>query len=165
MFRKSSASANARRAPSPAPKESYTGAKLVPSVIASDFNLLGNIISEGTIDFDGKIDGNIHCHTLVIRKHAVIGGEVTAEIVHVYGRVKGLIRARQVSLFSSAIVEGVVMHQSLAIADGAVIDGSIKRTDKAPSDMSLMDGLEDAYGAPTQFLEGFRLLESTEPVS
>lgn len=145
-----------------AKSDKTTVRKEIPSVIAKDFNLLGNIISDGMIDFDGKIDGNIQCATLIVRKNGVVNGEVTADSVQVHGRIKGLVRAKHVSLFASAVVEGVIMHQTISIADGAVIDGSIKRTDKSPSDMVLLPDYQDdtSSGGNTRFLEGFKLIAS-----
>ncbi|MEJ0009310.1 MAG: polymer-forming cytoskeletal protein [Alphaproteobacteria bacterium] len=46
-------------------------------------NVLGNIISEGMLDIDGKIDGNVRCHTVSIRENGQVRGDVIAEIVYV----------------------------------------------------------------------------------
>lgn len=104
--------------------------KLTPSVISSNINILGNIISDGMIDFDGSIDGNIYCHNLIVRQNARINGEVKADTVQISGRVFGTIRARVVTLHRSAHVEGVVMHEQLTVEDGATVDGKLKKTAK-----------------------------------
>lgn len=103
---------------------------MIPSVITSDVNVLGNIVSDGNMDFDGTLNGNIRCSMLTIRANGSIKGEVVAGTVLVYGRVKGLIRAKNVQLFSTCNVEGIIMHETIAIEDGAFIDGKFKRTDK-----------------------------------
>ena len=36
-------------------------------IITKDMNILGNIVSDGNIDFNGTIQGNIRCNTLTIR--------------------------------------------------------------------------------------------------
>jgi cytoskeletal protein CcmA (bactofilin family) len=51
--------------------------------------------------------------------------------VHIYGQVKGLVKARDVHLYASCKVEGTIMHELLSIEDGAFVDGKFKRTDKA----------------------------------
>jgi len=104
--------------------------ELLPSVITSDVNLLGNIVSDGNIDFDGTLNGNIRCNILTIRTNGSIKGEVAANTVMVYGRIKGLIRAKNIQLFSTCNVEGIIMHETVAIEDGAFIDAKFKRTDK-----------------------------------
>ena len=101
-----------------------------PSVIAGDMHVLGNIVSDGVLDIDGKIDGNVRCHTVSIRENGYVKGDVIAELVHVHGAIEGLIKATTVTLYASAKVTGTVMHESLTIEDGAFIDGKLKRTDK-----------------------------------
>jgi cytoskeletal protein CcmA (bactofilin family) len=101
-----------------------------PTIIAADVNLLGNVISEGTMDIDGRIEGNVRCKSLTIRKNGVIKGDVFADAVHVYGRVEGVIKSKDVHLYASCHVEGVIMHESLTIEDGAFVDGQFKRAGK-----------------------------------
>lgn len=101
-----------------------------PSLITQDMNIIGNIVSEGNIDFEGIINGNIRCNTLTIRAGGCVKGEIVATNLLVYGKVKGLIRAKNVHLFASCNVEGIIMHETIAIEDGAFVDGKFKRTDK-----------------------------------
>ncbi len=102
----------------------------VPSVFSRDMSVLGTIVSEGAIDFSGTMDGNIRCQSLTIRVDGNVSGEVDAESVFIYGRVKGNVRARDVHLFSTCHIEGIIMHETLSIEDGAFIDGSCKRMDR-----------------------------------
>jgi cytoskeletal protein CcmA (bactofilin family) len=104
--------------------------KSPPSVIACDVNILGNIISDGVLDIDGRVDGNIKCPSVTIRKNARINGDITADSVQVFGEVNGTIKAKEVSLFATCRVEGVIIHESLTIEDGANVDGQFKRMDK-----------------------------------
>jgi cytoskeletal protein CcmA (bactofilin family) len=108
------------------------GREKSPSIIAADLHVLGNITSEGQLDFAGSINGNIQCQTLTVRAQGVVNGEVVADTVIVYGRINGLIRARHVHLHSTSHIEGIVMHESITIEDGAYIDGKCKRSDKLP---------------------------------
>lgn len=131
------------------------------SVIAKDINLLGNIISEGIIDFDGTLNGNIHCHTLTIRAEGTVKGEITADHVFVYGTVKGLIRAKSVQLLSGCNVEGIIMHETLLIEDGAMVDGKFKRADKDSkpdeSDSDTSSTFEEST-TENRMLENIRLI-------
>lgn len=131
MFGKSSGrSFTAPATPRPAPGSVLGKKGMQPSVIAADLNVLGNIISDGVIDVDGKVHGNIRCHTVSLRENGRIQGDIAAEIVHVYGTVEGTIKAKSVMLYASARVSGTIMHESLSIEDGAFVDGKFKRTDK-----------------------------------
>ena len=111
----------------------------VPSLISSDMSILGNLVGEGVIDIDGNIEGNIKCHSVTVRKNGFIKGDLVAEEVFVYGRIQGLIKARNVQFMQGCHVEGVIMHESLTIEDGAFVDGRYKRTDKLILDDPLSD--------------------------
>ncbi|MDX2112770.1 MAG: polymer-forming cytoskeletal protein [Alphaproteobacteria bacterium] len=153
MFRKNSK-------PTRPSSASASGKALVPTIISRDLHMLGNIVHEdGTIDMDGTLDGNLRCRCLTVRPNGVIQGEVQADQVHVYGRVNGLIRAKQVSLFAGCHIEGIVMHEQLSIEDGAFIDGKLKRLDKSAAPASLMLELPEAEEEkPVKMLENIRLI-------
>lgn len=119
------------------------------SVIVEDTHILGTLISDGSIDFNGTIDGNIRCNGLTVRKNARIKGDITADTLHVYGKINGLIRAKQVNLYKDCHVEGVIMHEGLTIEDGAFMDGKCKRTDKPVHDIEEMPEPENAAQVTT----------------
>lgn len=120
-------------------KESRSGGanrRVPPSIISSDMNVLGNLITEGTVDIDGKLEGNVQSHFVTVRGNGVIHGDIFAHRAHIYGKVKGTIRAAEVHLFNNCHVEGTVMHEMLSVEDGAFVDGSFKRTDRvAPMEL------------------------------
>jgi cytoskeletal protein CcmA (bactofilin family) len=133
----------------------------VPSIVGKDFNVLGNIISDGTIDFDGTIHGNIRCHTLNVRKNGHVTGEIVANDVFVYGKVKGIIRAKNVYLYNGSRIDGIVMHETIAIEDGAFLDGKLKRTDKVETDVeSSFEDFEELTAGDIRVLDKFKLIGS-----
>ncbi|MDE3016778.1 MAG: polymer-forming cytoskeletal protein [Pseudomonadota bacterium] len=132
------------------------------SLITQDMNILGNIIGEGMIDFDGTIDGNIRCGSLTLRANGSIKGEVVANAVSIYGKVRGLIRAKTVHLYASANVEGIIMHEAITIEDGALVDGKFKRTNRVQTEGDAGDFSFDdenaASGDDIKMLENIRLI-------
>lgn len=110
---------------------------LTPSVIASGMQVLGNIVSDGVVDIEGRIDGNVRGQLVTIRPDGVVRGDVVADTLNVYGTVEGLIKARTVNLYSEARVSGTIMHETIAIEDGALVDGKFKRTDRLSFDEML----------------------------
>ena len=131
------------------------------SLITQDMNILGNIVGEGTIDFDGTLDGNIRCGSLTLRANGSIKGEIVANSVAVYGKVRGIIRAKNVHFYASANVEGTIMHEAITIEDGALVDGKFKRTNRVQtedeiSDFSFND--EEASDDELKVLENIRLI-------
>jgi len=105
--------------------------KAAPSIISCDMDLLGNIISDGVVDIDGRIEGNIKAEQITIRENGRIMGDVYADTVHVYGKIIGIIKAKDVHLHASCHVEGTIMHETLSVEDGAYVDGKFKRTDRS----------------------------------
>lgn len=116
------------------PSPRATARSKSPSVISADMFVLGNIASDGFVDLEGKIDGNVRCKEAVIRADGIINGDMVAESVRIYGSVRGLVKAKSVTLYSSAKIEGVIMHESLSVEDGATVDGKFKRMDKMAMD-------------------------------
>ena len=129
----------------------------VPSVISADLNILGTVVSEGVIDFSGTMDGNVRCQSLTVRADGKISGEVHAESVFIYGNIKGIIRAREVHLFSTCHIEGIIMHETISIEDGAFIDGTCKRSDRMPT-MESVDAPQDT--STVEILENLRLMSA-----
>ena len=66
-----------------------------PSILSSDLVLTGSIVSEGEIQLDGQVDGDVRAGSLIIGEDASVSGEVFAETVVVRGKVSGSVRARE----------------------------------------------------------------------
>ena len=81
------------------------------------------MVSQGEVQVDGEIDGNISCQMLTIGEGARISGEVTAEVVKVHGELNGKINAPTVTISRTAKVTGDVIHDSLGIEVGAYFEG------------------------------------------
>jgi len=99
-----------------------------PSILSADLTVTGSIVSDGEVQLDGTVEGDVRASSLTIGEEATVKGEVIAENVVVRGRVEGSVRARQVQLAATARVEGDVVHASLAIESGAYFDGHCKRS-------------------------------------
>ncbi|MBI4183812.1 MAG: polymer-forming cytoskeletal protein [Proteobacteria bacterium] len=98
-----------------------------PSIISADMRITGDLVSEGEIQVDGTVDGDIKCERLTIGENASVTGEVVAEDVTILGTVTGQIRARAVLLAKTSRVSGDVVHDTLAIESGAYIEGYCRR--------------------------------------
>ena len=104
-------------------------AKAAPSLFSEDMKVKGSIVSQGEIQIDGHIEGDVKATALTIGDHGEIIGEVVAETIVVRGKVKGSIRGRKVRLASSAKVQGDITHSSLSIEANAVFEGQVKHSD------------------------------------
>jgi cytoskeletal protein CcmA (bactofilin family) len=97
------------------------------SVIGPDVKIVGNIITQGEMQIDGQVEGDIACHRLLVGEGGRITGEVTAETVQVHGELNGKINASTVLITKSGRVVGDVTQESLEIEAGASMEGRLIR--------------------------------------
>ncbi len=114
-----------------------------PSIISADLVVNGTLTSQGDIQIDGRVEGDVKSVGLVIGDKAVINGEIYAEDVTVRGRVQGSIRARKVLLCSTCHVEGNILHEAFAVETGAFFEGNCRHADNPLAD--------DYKKTPTEF--------------
>jgi cytoskeletal protein CcmA (bactofilin family) len=98
-----------------------------PSIISRDLNIVGDLLSDGEIQIDGTVNGDIRTRVLVVGETAKIKGEIVADTVRILGSVDGQIKAKVVKLAVSAHVVGDILHEDLAIETGAFLEGHCKR--------------------------------------
>ncbi|MEQ9042653.1 MAG: polymer-forming cytoskeletal protein [Alphaproteobacteria bacterium] len=103
----------------------------IPSIISANLQIAGDLISNGDLQIDGIIEGNVRSQTLTVGETASITGDVEAESVQVRGTVTGQINARTVTLTKTARVIGDVMHETLAIDAGAYLEGACRHVEAA----------------------------------
>jgi len=89
----------------------------------------GSVSSDGEMQIDGTIDGDVSAASLTIGNSGKIIGEVRAETVVIRGHIEGAVRARKVELESGARVHGDIVHASLSIQSNAVFEGQVKHSD------------------------------------
>ena len=117
-------------APKPVPMaESAPKPKAAPSILSSDLNVQGNLLTEGDIQIEGNIEGDIRANLLTVGESAIVRGEVIADDVVINGRIIGRVRGLKVRLTSTARVEGDIIHKTIAIESGAHFEGSVHRND------------------------------------
>lgn len=99
------------------------------SIIGADVKIVGNITTEGEMQIDGRVEGDISCKTLVIGASAHIIGEVKAHTVRIHGEVSGRLAADHVTIGRTGKVTGDICHGSLEIQSGAQVEGHFLRKD------------------------------------
>lgn len=125
----------------------------VPTIISATLRIVGNLISDGDVQVDGIIDGNVRSRTLTIGESATINGEIDAETVRIHGSITGQIKAKKVELGPTAKVVGDIIHSILTVESGAYLEGSCLHLDSArkgaeakPADTSKTEALAKALG-------------------
>src|SRR5207245_10126801 len=86
----------------------------------------GIIHFEGTIRIDGRLEGEIHTKgTLMVGEHAVIEGDISAEVVVSGGHINGNITASEkVQLLSPAVLTGEIKTPLLTSEEGVQLTGT-----------------------------------------
>jgi len=114
------------------------------SVIGEDLTIIGNVKSKGNLKLDGKLQGDMHCASLIVsEKGRIDGGVVANNEVIVFGNVSGSIRSKRVMLHSTAHVEGDIFHQGIGIEMGTRYDGTLRWTDDPNAFAFVGDGKTD----------------------
>ena len=103
------------------------------SIIGNDLTIVGQglrIITRGTLQVDGKVEGDVVGNEVIIGEKGQVTGVVSGQSVVVHGAVAGTVKGVNVVLSSSARVDGDVLHHQLSVEQGAHLDGRVRR----PSD-------------------------------
>jgi cytoskeletal protein CcmA (bactofilin family) len=109
------------------------------SLIAENVSLEGDLISDGDVQLDGSVRGDLKLNHLTIGETGQVDGLITAETVEVRGRVSGAITAKTVRLYTTAQVDGDITHVQIAIDSGAHFAGrSVKLVSAVPEQLSLV---------------------------
>ncbi|MGI9386935.1 MAG: bactofilin family protein [Methyloligellaceae bacterium] len=103
----------------------------MPSIVSEGLHVTGNMISDGDIQIDGIVEGDVKGGKLIVGVNGGVIGKVIANEVTVNGAVTGEIKAASVILAKSAKVQGNITHESLSIEAGAEFEGQCKRGDGA----------------------------------
>lgn len=119
------------------------------AVLAADIVFQGNIQSEGDIELDGVIDGNVVCRILLIGRTGAVNGNIVARDITVHGEVSGSIVGHVVKLCATCRVLGSLSYESLTVERGAYLD----------ADCSLLQGKQEMLrlDRPTALASGTNL--------
>ncbi len=108
----------------------------------------GIVTFEGTIRIDGRLEGEIHTKgTLVVGEHAVIEGDVSADVVISGGRVTGnIVAAERVQLLATGIVIGTIKTPLLSIEEGVRFSGTCDAEGRG--EVRTLEGAREAAQQP-----------------
>jgi len=95
----------------------------VPSIISQGTHIVGDITTDGEVQIDGKVEGNIRCRSLIVADTGEVTGKVTCESITIHGMLTGTVLGKSVNLSSTARVVGDVNHETLTIEQGAHFKG------------------------------------------
>ncbi len=98
----------------------------VPSIISPDLEIVGDLKSDGEIQIDGTVKGDIKGHMLTVGEQGKIDGSIVADTVRIFGTINGRVQAKTVRIDKSARVTADITHGSLTIEAGAYFEGKVE---------------------------------------
>ncbi len=98
----------------------------VPSIISPDLKIVGNLKSDGEIQINGAVKGDIKGHMLTVGEQGKIDGSIVADTVRIFGTINGRVQAKTVRIDKSARVTADITHGSLTIEAGAYFEGKVE---------------------------------------
>lgn len=101
------------------------GAEELMSVIGNGIVVTGNIKAEVDLHIEGRVEGDVHCATLILGERGSVTGNIFAVRVRVSGMVEGGVQTTDLAIESTARVNGDVTYSRLRIANGGIIAGSM----------------------------------------
>ena len=96
-----------------------------PSILSPDLKIVGELKSDGAIQIDGTVKGDIKAHMLTVGEQGKIDGSTVAETVRIFGTVNGRVQAKTVRLDKSARVTAEITYETLTIEAGANFEGKV----------------------------------------
>lgn len=123
MFSKPAKPAKSSSTRAEAPEAPPVRKPIAASLIAENVTVNGDLASDGDVQLDGLVRGDLRVGRLTIGESGQVEGAIEAEAVDIRGRVTGSITAQQVRLHASAQVIGDVTHTQLAVDAGARFEG------------------------------------------
>lgn len=107
------------------------GGSATPSLISADLKVVGNLESDGDLQIDGTVQGDIKSRSVTVGESAKVKGGIVADTARICGAVTGKVQASSVTVAKGAKVKGDIVQQTLSIEAGAEIEGQIRRLDSA----------------------------------
>lgn len=98
------------------------------NIISKGTRIVGDIVSEGDLRFDGDLKGTIHAKgRLVIGAPGIINGEISCSNIEISGVVDGKITATDMlTMKETAKIHGEILVGKLAVEPGSVFTGNCK---------------------------------------
>ena len=142
------------------------GVKAVPTIISVNLHIIGKLSTDGEIQVDGSIEGDVTSRSLTVGEKASISGEINADDIEIFGSVSGNIRARKIKIAKTAKVIGDICHEVLSVETGAYIEGQLKQAKKS-LEMQEMPQLINVKAAlvPEQSAANVQTATTGKPVS
>ncbi|MCE5206053.1 MAG: polymer-forming cytoskeletal protein [Porphyromonadaceae bacterium] len=99
----------------------------ITTVVGNDMVFKGDILGEGIIRIDGKVEGNISSKQgIILGEKAAVNGTLESDQIIIFGYITGTIRSKELILKSSGSVQGDIISDFLQSEKGSRFNGNLK---------------------------------------
>lgn len=113
------------------------GGSDAPSIIGPGMNIVGDLVTDGTVRVEGRIEGTVRAgKAVLIGKGGEIAGDVLTQDAVIGGTVRGTVVAEsRLELQATSIIEGHIRVRAghLLVEEGAVHNGQTQMLDGTES--------------------------------
>jgi cytoskeletal protein CcmA (bactofilin family) len=142
------------------PRAGGRGAAPSVSIVGPGMNVVGELVSQGSIRVEGAVRGTIRARSVMVVRGGVVDGDVFAEQAVVGGEVTGsIVATKHLELQGTCAVSGEIVSpvQHLNVESGARFSGNIRMLEEGEEGevtplpvaaTQLADARRDAPGEP-----------------
>ncbi len=99
----------------------------ITTVVGNDMVFKGDILGEGIIRIDGKVEGNISSKQgIILGEKAAVNGTLESDQIIIFGNITGTIRSKELILKSTGSVKGDILSDFLQVEKGSRYNGNLK---------------------------------------
>lgn len=98
------------------------------SIIGPGMKVVGDLLTEGTVRIEGRIEGNVQAgKAVVVGTEGEIQGDIRTEDSVISGRVRGSVTAAsRLEVQAAARIDGELHARRLQLEEGAVVNGTVR---------------------------------------
>ena len=104
------------------------GQKGNTSIISKGMSIKGNIVSDGILEIEGDVDGDVTGNIVTLRETSSVKGNIVAKILNIKGKFVGILKSEKINVSEHANINGTLEYMSLCVEDGAIIEADLKKT-------------------------------------
>ena len=96
-----------------------------PSILSEGFYFKGELSAKGAIHVEGSLNGQVQVEELTIGSRGQVDVIVSCKKFHIKVRFAGTATCEELTVTSSATVDGHVVYKTLSVQKGASIKGEL----------------------------------------
>lgn len=97
----------------------------IPSIINAQISIVGDAVSDNTVEIFGKFDGSLKADVIIIREGGDVKGKISAKYIKIAGNFKGDVVSAILHVSSAGAIEGNIEYGIISIEEKAQIKGQM----------------------------------------